>query len=182
MRNTILLSIATVLAGATFAPTAQAQRYYDHRDGGYYDDGGVECRSRDKRYNECWTGFRGRPELVAQLSKTACIEGSTWGHRRGYVWVDRGCQGVFADIRGGGRPGPGYGGGRPGYGGGTYEITCESRDYRRTFCAVDVGRGGVQLIDQRSDSPCREGRSWGWDRRGIWVDQGCEGVFAVDPR
>jgi hypothetical protein len=178
MRNTIFLSLAAVLAGATFAPAAHAQRYYDHRDGGYYEDGGIECRSRDKRYNECWTGYQGRPELVAQLSKTACIEGTTWGFRRGYVWVDRGCQGVFADVRGGG---PGYGGGRPGYGGG-YEITCESRDYRRTFCAVDVGRGGVQLIDQRSDSPCVEGRSWGWDRRGIWVDRGCEGRFAVDGR
>ena len=44
MRNTILLPLVTVLAGAVFAPTAQAQRYYDHRDGGYYDQGGIECR------------------------------------------------------------------------------------------------------------------------------------------
>ena len=30
----------------------------------------------------------------------------------------------------------------------------------------------VELIDQRSNSPCRFNRSWGYDRNGIWVDSG----------
>lgn len=175
MRTTATLFLFTLAAGA-LAPAAEAQRYDDDRGYG----GEVECRSRDKDYRECWTGFRGRVDLIRQTSKTTCIEGSNWGVRRGYVWVDRGCGGWFAEVRGGG--GGWDGGGRPGHGGGGYDITCKSRDYRRTHCGADIGRGGVEIVDQLSDSPCREGRTWGWDRGGIWVDQGCEAVFRVRGR
>jgi hypothetical protein len=48
----------------------------------------------------------------------------------------------------------------------------------RHYCQADT-RGGVQLIKQRSDSSCRQGRSWGFDRRGIWVDHGCRADFQV---
>jgi hypothetical protein len=32
---------------------------------------------------------------------------------------------------------------------------------------------------EHSDSSCRQGRSWGFDRRGIWVDHGCRADFQV---
>jgi hypothetical protein len=35
----------------------------------------------------------------------------------------------------------------------------------------------VQLTNQRSGSPCQQGYSWGYDRRGIWVDHGCRADF-----
>ena len=41
-------------------------------------------------------------------------------------------------------------------------------------------RGGVRLMKQRSDSPCNQGYSWGFDRGGVWVDRGCRADFAVD--
>ncbi|MEO6965944.1 MAG: DUF3011 domain-containing protein, partial [Acidobacteriaceae bacterium] len=35
--------------------------------------------------------------------------------------------------------------------------------------------------NQRSGSPCIQGRTWGFDRRGIWVDRGCRADFVVRP-
>lgn len=72
-----------------------------------------------------------------------------------------------------------YGGGYYGgsaYGGG--RIRCESRDNRTTWCGVDT-RYGVRLLDQTSRNSCIRGRTWGTDRRGLWVTAGCRGIFEV---
>ncbi len=57
-------------------------------------------------------------------------------------------------------------------------VTCQSRDGRREVCRVDT-RGGVRLVDRLSDRPCVQGRSWGYSRSGIWVDDGCRARFRV---
>ena len=58
-------------------------------------------------------------------------------------------------------------------------VRCTSRDYRRTFC--DVGRAeNVRVRRQVSDARCIEGQTWGWDRRGIWVSDGCRAQFQVN--
>jgi hypothetical protein len=57
-------------------------------------------------------------------------------------------------------------------------IRCESRDYRDNYCPVNT-RGGVRMLRQLSRAACWEGESWGYDRRGIWVTQGCEAEFEV---
>ncbi len=57
-------------------------------------------------------------------------------------------------------------------------IRCESYDGRSRFCHADT-RGGVRLIYQHSNSPCLAGRTWGWDRRGVWVTRGCRAEFAL---
>ncbi|MBK7600121.1 MAG: DUF3011 domain-containing protein [Acidobacteria bacterium] len=41
---------------------------------------------------------------------------------------------------------------------------------------------GVQLVRQRSDAACIQGRTWGFDRRRIWVDRGCRADFIVGNR
>jgi hypothetical protein len=56
-------------------------------------------------------------------------------------------------------------------------INCESRDYQYNFCMAPDGVSRARLVEQRSRAPCIEGRTWGWDRRGIWVSGGCEGSF-----
>lgn len=66
----------------------------------------------------------------------------------------------------------GYGGHRGGV------VRCESNDNRTRVCRVDT-RGGVRLVDQDSRAPCVRGRSWGYDRNGIWVSRGCRGKFEV---
>lgn len=60
-------------------------------------------------------------------------------------------------------------------------LTCNSKDYRREFCRADIG-GRVWLVRQISQSPCIEGRTWGYDERGVWVDQGCQATFGYNER
>jgi hypothetical protein len=68
------------------------------------------------------------------------------------------------------------------YGDGYGEVVrCESRDYRQHYCDIDA-RGGVRIVNQLSDTACVEGRTWGWDRRGVWVSGGCRGEFASEAR
>jgi hypothetical protein len=135
----------------------------------------VSCGSPQHRMLRCavpgnWRGVR----MVQQTSKSACIEGRTWGFDRGSVWVDRGCGGVFA-AAGGWQPGPGWNR--------EFVVSCGSPQYRRYFCQVDVGaRGHVRLQRQNSDAACIEGRTWGWNRAGVWVDGGCEAVFTIERR
>jgi hypothetical protein len=63
------------------------------------------------------------------------------------------------------------------------DVRCGSQGYNYNMCQVDTGRGSrVQLVRQVSKTRCEEGRNWGWNRAGIWVDKGCEGVFRVARR
>jgi hypothetical protein len=57
-------------------------------------------------------------------------------------------------------------------------VRCESRDYRERTCGANTS-GGVRLVRQLGDAACREGRSWGTTRGGIWVSNGCRGDFEV---
>jgi hypothetical protein len=56
------------------------------------------------------------------------------------------------------------------------QVTCASDDMKRHLCRVDTSRG-VQMINQRSGSPCIQGQTWGYSRSGIWVDRGCRADF-----
>ncbi|WP_462116761.1 DUF3011 domain-containing protein, partial [Lysobacter xanthus] len=55
---------------------------------------------------------------------------------------------------------------------------CESEDGRERTCGIN-GRGDVRFVRQLSRAACIEGRSWGVDRRGVWVDGGCRAEFEV---
>ena len=70
-------------------------------------------------------------------------------------------------------PYPGSGYGRP-----DQVVRCESTDGRARRCPADT-RGGVHLVHQVSGSPCLQGRSWGYDRDGVWVTDGCRADFAT---
>ncbi|MCB0353890.1 MAG: DUF3011 domain-containing protein [Bdellovibrionales bacterium] len=62
-------------------------------------------------------------------------------------------------------------------------VTCESKDDRRTYCDVRNMRDStVELERKFSKSSCIEGRSWGTDSRGIWVEDGCRAEFRVSSR
>ena len=58
------------------------------------------------------------------------------------------------------------------------KVTCESRHGRYNFCRIDTD-GKVELVRQISSDSCREGRSWGYENRGVWVDRGCSAEFKV---
>lgn len=59
-----------------------------------------------------------------------------------------------------------------------YVMNCSSNDGGRRFCPADTRRGAT-LVRQISQSPCIQGQTWGWDRRGVWVDRGCRADFRV---
>ena len=150
----------------------------------------ISCSSDDGKRHYCSAGGSGRARLVKQRSESACTEGYSWGSDRRGVWVDHGCRADFAIEEGRGwdrdrdrdrdrdhdRDHDGYRGGN-GYGEGQI-VSCSSDDMHRHYCPADT-RGGVQLVKQHSDSSCKQGRGWGYDRRGIWVDHGCRADFQV---
>jgi hypothetical protein len=166
-RNWIYLGLI-VSALAVFVPRSTAQT--------------ISCSSDDDKRHYCSATGSGRARLVNQRSESACTEGYSWGSDDRGIWVDHGCRADFAID------------GERGYGdrdrdNDSYRhddqgsdhaqvVTCSSDDMHRHYCQADT-RGGVQLIRQHSDSSCRQGRSWGFDRRGIWVDHGCRADFQV---
>ena len=60
-----------------------------------------------------------------------------------------------------------------------YSITCGSVGGRHNTCRL-TEPGYVTLVRQVSGARCEQGRSWDFDRREIWVDNGCEGEFRVE--
>jgi hypothetical protein len=71
-------------------------------------------------------------------------------------------------------PQPGYG--QPGYGQQT--VNCSSNNGKRNYCG-NFGNRDIRLARQISGSPCIQGSTWGVDRGGLWVDQGCRADFVV---
>ena len=57
-------------------------------------------------------------------------------------------------------------------------VKCESNDGRRQYCG-SYNYDQVRFDRQISNSPCVQGRTWGVDRRGLWVDQGCRAYFVI---
>ncbi|HNT37958.1 MAG TPA: DUF3011 domain-containing protein [Rubrivivax sp.] len=56
------------------------------------------------------------------------------------------------------------------------QLECRSSGYRYQYCSADT-ENNVELVQQISSSACKFGRSWGYDARGIWVDNGCAASF-----
>jgi hypothetical protein len=57
-------------------------------------------------------------------------------------------------------------------------IQCSSEGGRYRYCRVDTDND-VRLERRLSGARCNQGESWGYDRRGVWVDRGCRAEFRV---
>lgn len=57
-------------------------------------------------------------------------------------------------------------------------IVCESQERMTQHCPADT-RNGVSLSVQYSRASCRQGSTWGYDNRGIWVSNGCRAQFDI---
>jgi hypothetical protein len=60
-------------------------------------------------------------------------------------------------------------------------IRCESDDYHYKSCSIS-DHGYVRLKRQISKTDCVKGRNWDYNRRSIWVDDGCAAEFVVEDR
>lgn len=54
-------------------------------------------------------------------------------------------------------------------------VNCYSDQGRRSYCRVPWR--DARLIRQDSKTECIRGRTWDIDRGGLWVDNGCRGIF-----
>ena len=60
-------------------------------------------------------------------------------------------------------------------------VTCKSKKHQYRMCRVDT-HGYVRLKREHSRKRCVQGRTWDFDRRGIWVDDNCAADFVVESR
>jgi hypothetical protein len=133
---------------------------------GWGENYNVYCASDDGHRNRCPVDTRGGVRLARQRSGSPCIYGSTWGYDQRGLWVDRGCRADFEIGEAGWKPPP------------AQTIYCASDDGNRNYCQADT-RVAPRIIRQRSEADCIYGRTWGFDRRGVWVDRGCRADFEV---
>ena len=126
-----------------------------------------KCESTGAGRKRCPVSTRAGIRLVRQLSRSECIEHSTWGYDEDNVWVSQGCRAEFQ-----------VGTRRTADAAGPQSLRCESDRGREQRCDVGVWKG-AQLTKQLSRSPCVQGKSWGWDASGVWVRHGCRAEFTV---
>lgn len=158
------LAVAALLAPPCLLPAPAVAQW----NGG--GESRLRCESSPGGENFCAARIDGGARLVDSFGSNACREGSTWRYDSRGIYVRNGCRGEFA-FRTDGGGGSGWNGG----GAATIEVRCNSNDGREQFCPVD--NRGITLRKQESRSPCIEGESWRADRRGVYVRNGCRGVF-----
>lgn len=151
--TTVLLG-SVLVAALTGLPVQDAEARPRH----------ITCESTHNRQQFCRIDTRGGVQLQRQLSNAACRKNQTWGYDRNGIWVDRGCRAEFR-VGSGDR----WRGQR---------LTCSADGNRRQVCRADV-RNEVRLVRQLSRAPCRFNSSWGYNQRGVWVDNGCRAEFEI---
>jgi len=177
IRRSVALAIAASACGVMFVSgTASA-------DDEWVPEKSVACSSNDGHRKECPADLHGYTVRdVDQSSRTECVVGRNWGYTDRGVWVDDGCRATFKfdKSRGGDHP-RAWGYREPGNdSGGEQRVRCESKDGRRNEC--DVNLRGYRIADVReiSRADCDIGRNFGYDDRGVWVDDGCRAEFIFE--
>jgi hypothetical protein len=172
--ETALLVGASVCGLALVSGTARAD------DDGWAPEKTVACSSDDGRKNECPADLRGYTvRHVDQSSRTECVVGRNWGYNDRGVWVDDGCRATFSFDKSRGGDHPRSGGDRdPVYSGEPEQrVKCESQDGRRNECDMDLRGYRIADVREMSRADCDIGRNFGYDDRGVWVDEGCRAEF-----
>ena len=57
-------------------------------------------------------------------------------------------------------------------------IDCASISYKYQYCPVNTQGRVIMVREMSSGNLCRQGRGWGYDNNGIWVDRGCRAQFS----
>jgi hypothetical protein len=152
MRRSLLAVLALALATTAFGADMPAT---------------WRCESANGKYSECRVLGSGRLMVARQLSDTACVEGKTWGRRNGLVWVSGGCRAEFSMVS------------NDTFMDGGTKLVCESLNNIRHTCKANTTTG-VRLSRRISGNACIEGKSWGTNNEGVWVDEGCRAEFTIN--
>ena len=172
MNTATTLAITAAVCGLALA---SAPARADHDD----SDKAVSCSSNDGHRVECPANLRGYTlSDVDQSSRTDCVVGRNWGYDDRGVWVDNGCRATFKFEQGGHVDHPrSYSYRDAGTKGEDLKVKCESKDGHRSNCKVDLRGYRIADVRELSRADCDIGRNFGYDDRGVWVDNGCRGEF-----
>ena len=121
----------------------------------------IDCGADTGTRNTCDADTSSGVVLIRQSGEGNCVLGRTWGFDAKAVWVADGCRGTFAftDDR--------------------QRVACSAAAGAREVCTANTA-AGVALV---TGSPtCMPGRTWGYDRDGIWVSDGCQATFVLTTR
>jgi hypothetical protein len=132
----------------------------------------LTCSSDNGRRQSCPSQYNpiSNVQLMKRLSGSAsCTQGRSWGFDSRGVWVDAGCRAQFQVY--------GWSGG--GNTGNSTTVRCRSMDGSFRHCPVNGWVRSAQLTQQLGNAACTQGRTWGWDNNGVWVDRQCKGDFRV---
>lgn len=139
------------------------------------------CESLNGEPGLCFADTTDGVRLVRRISDSKCDFGRDWGWDSNGIWVSNGCRAEFA-IRpvNRGQVATITTRNEPMISSSTKPATilCESKNNTRNHCRTDT-RWGVTLVRQVSENECIRGRSWGYDKDGIWVNEGCRGEFTL---
>jgi Protein of unknown function (DUF3011) len=191
-QKTVLVSVTLIVAALVLTIAVQSKSV--HASPAPQSALRMPCSSDDMHRHFCAVDTTGGVQMVHQKSEAKCIQGRTWGYDANGIWVDRGCR---ADFEVGGHLAVEEGrrddharardrdNDRAGYRneefsgwGDSYMVYCASDAMERVWCPAD-SRFGVRMIRQRSQAGCIQGDTWGYGKRGIWVDRGCRADFRV---
>jgi DUF3011 family protein len=173
----LTLALAASACGlALISTTASA-------DNDWAPEKSVACSSSDGHRQECPADLHGYVVRdVDQSSRTECVVGRNWGYNDRGVWVDDGCRATFRfdKSRGGDHP-RAWGYREPGNDSGPEQkVRCESKDGRRNECSVNLRGYRIADVREISRADCDIGRNFGYDDRGVWVDDGCRAEFIFE--
>jgi hypothetical protein len=151
-------------------------------DNMYVVDRQILCESNSYNPAACGTGLESTQSiyLSQQISKSACIQGSTYNFYGDRINVSGGCRAYFV-ARGLtsypqssdqiiSQPHPMT----------TVTFSCSSQDYKTATCAIPLHWAReVYLSRQLSHSACIEGSSYRIFDRYVEVSQGCRAEFTA---
>ena len=133
----------------------------------------VNCGGPDEREYHCRVDTSRGVILLQEVGRTRCIRGYTWDYGDGEIWVDHGCAAQFAlasraPVAWQEETTPV----------GKALASCAADTVTPIYC-VEIPDMRAELVRERSDVPCREGKNWGVDARGLWLSRGCAADFLV---
>ncbi|MBS0218731.1 MAG: DUF3011 domain-containing protein [Proteobacteria bacterium] len=124
----------------------------------------IRCESTNGGRDTCAVDTGRGVVLTKQLSNLGCSKGKTWDYDDDGVWVSRGCRGIFTiDVD------PATVG---------QALRCESNHGKENICPLPAG-ARVRVQEQRSNTPCVEGKNWDVRSDGLHVSHGCRADFHV---
>lgn len=125
----------------------------------------IRCESTNGGREICAVDTGRGVVLTKQLSNLGCTKGKAWDYDEDGVWVSRGCRAIFTiDVD------PVMAG---------QVVRCESTHGKERVCALPAAGARVRVQDQRSNTPCVEGKNWEVRSDGLHVSHGCRADFHV---